>query len=970
MRAHFKAWLEAFEGTTSKRSYFAAYTIVFLILFFAMSFSFLFAGKGFIWNVDGLEQQYVFFAYEGEWLRELLYNIFVARTGVVPVWSLEIGYGADVIMTLLPSLGDPLNLLSVLVPMEYADLALNASVPLHLYLAGLAFSGFCFYRAKDRFSVLVSSMVYVFSGYTLLAFSQIFMLYPLLLGPLVVWGIEKVLARESPLLFIGAMALCFLKSVTTAYAVCLLLVVYCLVRYAFLPERKHVGGFLKWLMKICGLILVAAMIGAVLFVPGVLTILGEGRLGLDRPEALLYPIGYYVKLVLGFGSLSDVGADCSYGFAAVALLAVFLLFGKGAAKTRGSSVAERRFLRVIFIVLTVFLCLPLIGKVFNGFAYPNNRWVWAYVLCVAYIVAAMLPDCLNMEKGRSAAAVKGSVAYAFVVAFVLFPFTTKEALFGVAMLLVLLVALAGTFCTLTGKTAAVLLSLLACVCFFYNGYGSQFVASGGNRVAGQVGLGRSHDVLVENNPTTLVSRTGDDSFWRYDSAEVVQYLNSNMVQRLKSPLFYDSYYNDLVDEYHTGLGLAASSINFMYAGLDSRTPLEALAGVKYFVTPDESDDLIPPLFDTTVFEGEAEGSIFRVSQTDSYLPLVFTYDKVIDRTVYDELDPSRKQQALLQGAVVESSSSPLEDANLVFTEERLGFKLESLDGTPIVAGGGKEDETGFSYDGERFTVYRADTRIVLDVQVPPDVDAYVAIAGLSYRDLLPSERLTGSERAETPLYRKQQLAFQDIVYGVGTVDAKVRLSLAGVEKTIWNPTNASHLYGGKDEWLVNMGYSNEPRQRIELIFQDPGVYSFDDLQVLAQPVDCYESQIQQLKDAGADKVADVRFDGSTLSCRVSIENDPRLVYFMVPFSKGWTAQVDGRPAELLQANVAFMGIELGEGVHEVVLHYETPGLKAGVVLTALGIVVCAVAMLARRRLFSSHTKRHMDLSATDKGAQQ
>ena len=200
MRAHFKAWLEAFEGTTSKRSYFAAYNIVFLILFFAMSFSFLFAGKGFIWNVDGLEQQYVFFAYEGEWLRELLYNIFVARTGVVPVWSLEIGYGADVIMTLLPSLGDPLNLLSVLVPMEYADLALNASVPLHLYLAGLAFSGFCFYRAKDRFSVLVSSMVYVFSGYTLLAFSQIFMLYPLLLGPLVVWGIEKVLARESPLL--------------------------------------------------------------------------------------------------------------------------------------------------------------------------------------------------------------------------------------------------------------------------------------------------------------------------------------------------------------------------------------------------------------------------------------------------------------------------------------------------------------------------------------------------------------------------------------------------------------------------------------------------------------------------------------------------------------------------------------------------------------------------------------------------
>lgn len=933
-----------------------------------MSFSFFIAGKGFIWNVDGLEQQYVFFAYEGEWLRELLYNIFIAKTGAVPVWSMEIGYGADVLMTLLPSLGDPLNLLSVFVPMEYADLALNASVPLHLFLAGLSFSGFCFYRGKDRFSVLVASMVYVFSGYTLLAFSQIFMLYPLLLGPLVVWGIEKMLARESPLLFIGAMALCFLKSVTTAYAVCLLLVVYCLVRYAFLPERKHVGGFLKWLIKIGGSVLVAAMIGAVLFVPGVVAIMGESRIGLDRPDALLYTFTYYVKLVLGFGSMSDVGADCSYGFAAVALLSVFLLFGKGAAKGRGSFCAERKFLRAIFVIMTVFLCLPLVGKVFNGFAYPNNRWVWAYVLCVAYIVAAMLPDCLDMGRRGNTAAVKGSIAYAFVVAFVLFPFTTKEVLFGIAVLFVLLVVLAGAFCTATGKKAAVLVSLLACVCFLFNSYGSQFVASGSNRVAGQVGLGRSYDVLVGNNPTTLVSRTGDDSFWRYDSAEVVQYLNGNMVQQLKSPLFYDSYYNDLVDEYHTGLGLAASSINFMYAGLDSRTPLEALAGVKYFVTPAESGGLIPPLFDIAAFEGEAEGSMFRVSQTSSYLPLVFVYDKVVDRASYDAMDPPQKQQALLQGAVTESDSSALEEVDPVFTDERLGFELEYLDGEPISTGEDKGDEAGFSYDGENFTVYRSDTRIVLDVQVPAGVDAYVGVTGLSYRDLLPSERLTESERVDSPLYRRQQLAFQDIVYGVGVVDAKVRLRLGDVEKTIWSPTNESHLYGGKDEWLVNMGYSDEPRRRIELVFQDPGVYSFDDLQVIAQPVDGYQIRIQQLRNASANAVSDVRFDGSTIFCSVSVENGSQLAYFMVPFSEGWTAWVDGRPADLLHANVAFMGIELTDGSHEVVLRYETPGLKAGAALSVSGVVACIVVLLVRKKLRSNYPEERPGLSAINKGA--
>ncbi|RDB58963.1 hypothetical protein C1878_15835 [Gordonibacter sp. 28C] len=929
---------------------------MFLILFAAMSFSFLIAGKGFIWNVDGLEQQYVFFAYEGEWLRELLYNLFIARTGDIPSWSMEIGYGADVALTLLPSLGDPLNLLSVLVPLRYADLALNVSVPLHLFLAGLAFSGFCLYRGKDRFSVLVASMVYVFSGYTLLAFSQIFMLYPLLLGPLVVWGIEKILSHESPLLFIVALALCFLKSVTMVYAVCILLVVYCAIRYAFLPEKKSFGGFLKWLFTITGYVLIAGLIGAILFIPGVVTLLGEGRIGLDRPESLLYSITYYVKLVLGFGSVADVGADCSYGFAAIALLAVFLLFGKNAGKGIASSPnrTECKVLRILFVVMTIFLCLPIVGKVFNGFAYPNNRWVWAYVLCIAYIVAAMLPDCLSMKRGCGKTAVKGSIVYAFVVVFVLFPFKTNEALFGVAVLFVLLTVLAGGLeLSMASKKVAVLVSLLVCVGFLFNNFGSQFGASGG-RVANQVGMGRSYDVLVENNPTTLVSQVNDSSFWRYDSAGTGQYLNGNIVQGLKSPLFYDSYYNDLVDEYHTGLGLASSSINFMYSGLDSRTPLEALAGVKYFVTPSDSTSLVPPLFNSVALEGEAEGESYQVSETDSNLPLVFMYDETVPREKYDAMDPAQKQQALLQGVVLEDSLS-LEESPVSFNDERLDFVVEYLDGTTVEVGDAKED-SGFSFDGSSFTVYRGDARVVLDVLIPANVDAYVGISGFTYYDILPSERLSESDRDNVQLFQKQQLAFQDAVYGVGTVDSKIRLRLGEVEKTLWNPTSGSHLFGGKDEWLVNMGYSDAERQRIELVFQDPGVYSFDKLEVIAQPVGGFVSQLQKLKMT-SDKINDVRYTGSTLSCEASVEGGSKLVYFMIPFSQGWSAEVDGVSVDLLKANVAFMGLELDEGVHEIKLHYVTPGLKLGAALSLGGFVLLAALLLARRKTHRANDRK-------------
>ncbi|PFG32516.1 DUF6044 family protein [Sanguibacter antarcticus] len=68
---------------------------------------------------------------------------------------------------------------------------------------------------------------------------------------------------------------------------------------------------------------------------------------------------------------------------------------------------------------------------------------------------------------------------------------------------------------------------------------------------------------------------------------------------------------------------------------------------------------------------------------------------------------------------------------------------------------------------------------------------------------------------------------------------------------------------------------------------------------------------------------------------------------------GWTATVDGKDTDLLPADHAAVAIPVDEGVHTVLLSYETPGLRTGVIVTGttiMTLVICGlIAGVERRR---------------------
>ena len=153
------------------------------------------------------------------------------------------------------------------------------------------------------------------------------------------------------------------------------------------------------------------------------------------------------------------------------------------------------------------------------------------------------------------------------------------------------------------------------------------------------------------------------------------------------------------------------------------------------------------------------------------------------------------------------------------------------------------------------------------------------------------------------------------------------------------------MYGGKNTWLVNAGYAVEPASSVTITFNKPGSYSFNDLQIVTQT---HRSLSTWMGERATSTLENAKLGCNRLTGSIDL-NAPGTLLITTAKGRGWSAFVDGEPAELLTADTAFMGLDLTAGHHDIELRYFTPGLAEGFMLTGVGIVALVVLILVLRR---------------------
>ena len=97
--------------------------------------------------------------------------------------------------------------------------------------------------------------------------------------------------------------------------------------------------------------------------------------------------------------------------------------------------------------------------------------------------------------------------------------------------------------------------------------------------------------------------------------------------------------------------------------------------------------------------------------------------------------------------------------------------------------------------------------------------------------------------------------------------------------------------------------------------------------------------------------------GAELAGEVEVDSDGKMLMLSLPYSEGWTAEIDGTPVPAERVLGGLMGFAVPEGEHKVILKFTPPGLTAGILVTAESVLVLVIYGIMVKRSFYGESKR-------------
>lgn len=616
----------------------AVYTLVFLAAAGLVFSVFLREGRSFIYYYageerDGFTQHYTAFVYIGRYIRDFFSGVFHGDFALKQ-FDFTLGFGEDVIQCLgYYGFGDPLMLLSALVPQRLAGAFYQAYILLELWLAGIAFAAFGREKGYEDCWLLSAALVYVFSGFALWAgLCHPEFLAPMIYFPLMLVGLERALAGKRPV---------FLALVTAAFALTgyywlfmgtLFVCMYALVRFARhsagqkFPER--LGGLGRFFLRAAGGYVLGLMTAGAIFLPNVMGFLQSNRAGTGKAmPKLVLEAGERLAVLLG---LISPGLWNFAALAAVALPALLLLLFRREKQCRD--------MQAMAVLLAVFSLMPVCGWLFNVGAYETTRWYVFLNFFAAFFVLMGLDELTRLTR-RGCGACAASVA-----------------LYGWAVWaqgrqpgqLIALGLLAGTVALLlllglvrrktNGKrVVCAALTVLAAVNCGWNGFAVYAPEQGGYaQMFAPAGL-------VEQEVAAIPAGAVTDCLpWQRVAQAYDKNPNASMLLDYAGTASYFSTSNGNTARFLMDMELPVHN-KVLFSDLDRRTVLHALLATRWFAVG-QSGVSAP-----WGYTGGEDG----LWQDEGVLPLGFTYDTIVSQEYWNGLSALEKQELMLQAVYVQ-----------------------------------------------------------------------------------------------------------------------------------------------------------------------------------------------------------------------------------------------------------------------------------------------------------------------------
>lgn len=903
-------------------SLYICYTLGFLIMLCGMFCYIFLTGRTTVSGNDGITQYYTGFVASSRIYKDFLKSLFSGNGINFKMWEPAIGFGDDIVTTLnMYGFGDPFGLISIFFPETALGGVFTFVYFVKVYLAGLGFILFARYHRAGRLGALAGAYVYIFSVFPMLyGSSECNFMVPVLCLPYMLLGSDLLLDRGKPYMLIISTGLAALMNFYFLYMVVIAAVAYTLFRYFTEVRPLKAADILKTFMRFFISYVEAILLSAVILLPVIMQLMTAGRYGESKEVALTYEGAHYFRFLSAFVGYVRAKNWTVMGYTGVAFLAVVLMFALREKYRRS---------RVIFIITTLALLIPVCGFAMTGFAYTNNRWVFIYDFIVAYIITKLFYE-FERAGGRELTILLVSTGIYLLFASVL-PIERGENQYITSLWLCITLVMIIAFRSLAPKKIfAMRLSLVLCAAagLLLNSY-FQFMGYKG-RDGGLEDMYLPAELEEFRNGYGLSSLTTEDAgLYRVDESNCREARNSAQFRGTLTTGMYYSLINPHHAEFYLKNGILCNH-TWNSSGFDSRSILNAVAAVKYYVIEDGKERKAPFDFKATGKEMDAGGRHVTLYENENPMPFGFAMTSRISPEKLEGLPVQQRQEAMLYGAVAAAQSVP------------------EVEFTPLSKSVVKDIDWGESIEGELndLKVKKDESEAVITLKEAPESELYVVVTNMDFHGTNRRGQFTDEEWQW--MSRKERVG---VIVDDLTSERNITTYISAYigDKKINDFRYGNRLYQyycGQRDFVMNLGtMTPKDGDEIRLAFEAAGDYHFDSIDVVALPTESIRSRLEDLHKY---PMTDMAFGLNSFNGKISLDK-PAVVEIAMPLSTGWKAYVDGAETPLLSVNTFFMGFEAVPGEHEIRLEYSTPGLKAGLILTCLGWIVLIAALIKKFR---------------------
>ena len=889
----------------NRKAFYITYSLIWLAGAVFIYSIFRMNGRNVLFFLDGIYQHFPAFSTVCD-IVESLFNGKRDLSGILP-FHYSIGQGVDLFTTLNSyDFADPVSWLCASFLFMSRVGRYTAMAFIKLWLTGIAFSVYCFITGrKNNAAVLCGALAYTFSGCVIFMFtrhpnySNWAYFLPLLLG-----GYELYRTAGKKRLLMLSVFLNLLVSFYTFYINTILLVVYVVVRSisAFTKERTAASFAREMItdLKAAGVCLVGALLCAFSLLPTIYAYLQNPRVGglNGYTESMLhYGSQYYRNLFVSiFAPNVVLSFTTVLGLFSVVLPAVICFYLNFADDSSGS----RRALKLYGVILLIMMRIPMIGRIMNGMGYASNRWVYAISFAAAVMLADSFESMSEYPLRKRIVIVLIGAAYVFACRSVEVSFDDR---YKNACVITLAAALA--LYLLSGFaqkyiTSAFIVILTVFSVFFQSYY--LFSPDAGSYIS-DYEKAEDHEYNDSDSSLSLSGVSTQDDFFRVESKEHT--INVDGINKVHGTGAWWSLYPGSMLEYMRAFESNAILQNCYFEGLFTRTALLELASVRYYTAPADQSTLPPYGY---VLSDEFSDSNYTVWENPYYLPVGYSFRNFISRKAFDELGAVQKQEAVLEGIVLEEEDCrDLAGQITKISAECDAYELDYVMGKPKDC---KITENTMTAD-------TAGANVALYATVPENTEIYLQIEGVE---------IEYPDAGNIDIIRRNQAA----------KCREVRLGKMSNLTNNWPVTREGITY--------DLGAGAAGRNQIVLQFSKPSRFTYDSMKLWAVPMDSYEERVTDLR---GHSLQNARVNGKEISGTIDLD-ESRILQFSVPHSIGWTACIDGKKVKLMNSDILYMAILVPAGHHEILLRYRTPYLREGAAISLVTLVALAAAAGARR----------------------